>query len=186
MNRLSFVIVASLVLVLAGVQATARADPSPAATPSSSATPGASSTQNTAQQPAPAASQGQEAKLQTVVVTATRVEQPIDQVGTTISVVSDQQMQSQKIEQVGTALQQVPGVNVTQSGSAGTETDVSIRGASPSQSLILIDGRVRFRESNHRQLKPHRGSARRGRIAIWLASDRRRDQCSLAGRRRHS
>lgn len=140
MNRLSFVIVASLVLVLAGVQATARADPSPAATPSSSATPGASSTQNTAQQPAPAASQGQEAKLQTVVVTATRVEQPIDQVGTTISVVSDQQMQSQKIEQVGTALQQVPGVNVTQSGSAGTETDVSIRGASPSQSLILIDG----------------------------------------------
>jgi vitamin B12 transporter len=83
---------------------------------------------------------GQETRLKTVVVTATRVEQPIDQIGTTVTVVSDQQVETQKIQEVGTALQQVPGVNVTQSGSPGTVTEVSIRGASPSQSLILLDG----------------------------------------------
>ncbi len=54
--------------------------------------------------------------------------------------VPDEQMESQKIQDVGTALQQVPGVNVTQSGSPGTQTDVSIRGASSSQTLMLIDG----------------------------------------------
>ncbi len=37
-------------------------------------------------------------------------------------------------------LRQVPGVQVTQSGSSGTETDVMIRGATASQTLMLVDG----------------------------------------------
>ena len=37
-------------------------------------------------------------------------------------------------------LRQVPGVQVTQSGSPGSVTDVSIRGATPSQTLVLVDG----------------------------------------------
>src|SRR5262249_36552809 len=114
------------------------ADPSPLSTPSASATPGSSQSAQAAPQPTPAPAQ--ETRLKTIVVTATRVAQPIDKIGTTVTVVPDQQMESQKIQSVATSLQQVPGVTVTQSGSPGTESDVSIRGASPSQSLILIDG----------------------------------------------
>ncbi len=135
MNRLTFVVI-WFVLCLGAFRTPGYADPAPFSTPSTSPTPASSQSAQGAVQPTPA----QETRLKTIVVTATRVAQPIDQIGTTVTVVPDQQMESQKIHSVGTALQQVPGVTVTQSGSPGTESDVSIRGASPSQSLILIDG----------------------------------------------
>ena len=79
-------------------------------------------------------------KLNPVVVTATRIPQPIGEIGTTITVVEDPQIQAQKIDRVADVLREVPGVQVTQSGSPGSVTDVSIRGATPSQTLVLIDG----------------------------------------------
>jgi vitamin B12 transporter len=79
-------------------------------------------------------------KLNPVVVTATRIEQPIADIGTTITVVEDSQIQAQKIDRVEDALRQVPGVLVTQTGSPGSETGVSIRGASSAQTLVLVDG----------------------------------------------
>ena len=79
-------------------------------------------------------------KLNPVVVTATKIEQPIADIGTTITVVEDQQIQAQKIDRVANVLREVPGVQVTQSGSPGSVTDVSIRGATPSQTLVLVDG----------------------------------------------
>ncbi|MGA6973960.1 MAG: TonB-dependent receptor, partial [Candidatus Binatus sp.] len=75
-----------------------------------------------------------------VSITATRITQPVSQIGTTVTVINSQQMQDQKIQQTSDALRQVPGVQVTQSGGPGTETDVSIRGSSPSQVLTLLDG----------------------------------------------
>ena len=136
MNRLTFVVI-WFVVCLGAFRTPGYADPSQLPTPSASANPASQPAQSAPQTtPSPA----QETRLKTIVVTATRVAQPIDQIGTTVTVVPDQQMESQKIQSVATALQQVPGVNVTQSGSPGTESDVSIRGASPSQSLILIDG----------------------------------------------
>ena len=81
----------SCLIALAAI-ATAYADPSPAATPT------------------PGASRNQAQKLAPVVVTATRIEQPIDQIGTTISVVESDQIQKQQIEQVSNVLEQVPGV----------------------------------------------------------------------------
>ena len=74
------------------------------------------------------------------VVTATRMEQPLDTVGTTVSVVESHQIQEQQIHAAAEALRQVPGVVVEQSGSAGTQTDVSIRGSTSAQTLILMDG----------------------------------------------
>ncbi|HTT75480.1 MAG TPA: TonB-dependent receptor [Candidatus Binataceae bacterium] len=79
-------------------------------------------------------------QLPDVAITATRITQPLSTVGTTITVVHDQQLQEQKIEQVSDALREVPGVEVTQSGGPGTITDVSIRGATSSQVLVLLDG----------------------------------------------
>jgi vitamin B12 transporter len=74
------------------------------------------------------------------VVTATRMEQALDTVGTTVSVVGAHQIDEQQIHASADALRQVPGVVVEQSGSAGTQTDVSIRGSTTAQTLILLDG----------------------------------------------
>ena len=53
------------------------------------------------------------------VVTATRMEQPLDTVGTTVSVVGAHQIEEQQIHASGDVLRQVPGVEINQSGSAG-------------------------------------------------------------------
>ena len=79
-------------------------------------------------------------KLPDVAITATRIAQPLSQIGTTITVVHDKQIQDQKIQQTSDALREVPGVQVSQSGGPGTTTDVSIRGSSSSQVLVLLDG----------------------------------------------
>jgi vitamin B12 transporter len=90
--------------------------------------------------PAAPANKGEAQKLNPIVVTATRIPQPIGEIGTTITVVEAPQIQEQKIDRVADVLREVPGVQVTQSGSPGSVTDVSIRGATPSQTLVLIDG----------------------------------------------
>lgn len=89
---------------------------------------------------APAASKGRPVKLSEVVVTATRIKQPLSEIGTSVSVMPGSQMQDQKLGLVAPAMQQLPGVEVNQAGSPGTQTDVSIRGSTAAQTLILIDG----------------------------------------------
>src|SRR5690242_6495821 len=74
------------------------------------------------------------------VVTATRMTQALATVGATVSVIESHQIQEQKIHDSGDVLRQVPGVEVTQSGSAGNQTDVSIRGSSAAETLVLVDG----------------------------------------------
>jgi vitamin B12 transporter len=76
----------------------------------------------------------------TIVVTATRIPQPIGEIGETTTVVTHQQIEAQQIESVTDALREVPGVQLTQLGSPGTLADVSIRGATAAQTLIMIDG----------------------------------------------
>ena len=75
-----------------------------------------------------------------IVVTATRMATPISEIGTAVSVVTNKQIQAQQIRDVTTALREVPGVVATQSGSPGTVAEVSIRGSTPAQTLIMIDG----------------------------------------------
>ena len=121
--------------------ATASSATSPSTTSTSTsgaATPNAQSSKAAADKTAPG--KEHEQKLNPVVVTATRIKEPLANVGTTITVVEDSQIESQKIQSVETVLRQVPGVTVTQSGSPGSVTDVSIRGATPAQTLVLIDG----------------------------------------------
>ncbi len=81
-----------------------------------------------------------EQKLAPVVVTATRIPQPISQIGTTVTVLTKDQIDAQKIQTVGNALSEVPGVVVTQSGSPGSLTEVSIRGTTAAETLVMVDG----------------------------------------------
>ena len=113
MSRIAGLIsITFLIIALGALNARAASSPIPSATPSS--TPSALPTQSAksagaAASPAASPSPG-ENQLQTMVVTATRIRQPVGEIGTTVSVVDSDQINSQKIEHVGTALGQVPGV----------------------------------------------------------------------------
>jgi vitamin B12 transporter len=130
----STVIATALFAPIARAQTPASAS-LPAQTQTSSASP-----KKKASQPATPAKKEEAQKLSPIVVTATRIPQPIGEIGTTITVVEDPQIQDQKIDRVANVLREVPGVQVTQSGSPGSVTDVSIRGASAAQTLVLVDG----------------------------------------------
>ncbi|MCL2657820.1 MAG: TonB-dependent receptor [Betaproteobacteria bacterium] len=80
------------------------------------------------------------ARPETIVVTATREPMRVSEATADVTVIS-----REEIEQAGTAslpelLARQPGVQSYSSGGAGKPTGVYIRGASPAQSLILIDG----------------------------------------------
>src|SRR5271155_358182 len=143
MSRIRIGIVLIIISVLAGWSLNARAQqpaPSSIASPSSSSAAPGSKT-GASQKPAPSpAAQASPTQLPDVSITATRITQPVSQIGTTVTVINSQQMQDQKIQQTSDALRQVPGVQVTQSGGPGTETDVSIRGSGPSQDFPPLHG----------------------------------------------
>ncbi|MBI1994485.1 MAG: TonB-dependent receptor, partial [Deltaproteobacteria bacterium] len=87
-----------------------------------------------------AAEPKQEETLAPVVVTATRVETPQEQVTTSVTVITEKEIQEKKAETVLEVLRNVPGLDVVQSGSRGTTTSVFIRGSESDQVLVLIDG----------------------------------------------
>jgi vitamin B12 transporter len=66
--------------------------------------------------------------------------EPLGEVGTTTTVVSGKQAQFQQTHELPDLLRPVPGTLVTQTGSPGTVADVSIRGSTPAQTLIMLDG----------------------------------------------
>ncbi len=88
----------------------------------------------------PAAEPQQEQTLPPVVVTATRVETPKDDITTTLSVITSEDMRAKQAVTVEEVLRDVPGLDVVQSGSRGNTTSVFIRGSNSNQVLILVDG----------------------------------------------
>lgn len=75
-----------------------------------------------------------------IIVTATGIAQDIDETGAAISVISETDILDQQSISIAEILQELPGVNVTQSGGLGAQTSVRIRGAESDQSLVLING----------------------------------------------
>ncbi|HVN91827.1 MAG TPA: TonB-dependent receptor [Candidatus Binataceae bacterium] len=90
----------------------------------------------------PAATATPSSKLppMTIVITPTRIAEPLSQTGVTTSVVTQSDFQTQQIQSAVDAISEVPGVQVIQNGPPGTVATVQIRGATSSQSLIMIDG----------------------------------------------
>lgn len=75
-----------------------------------------------------------------IIVTATGIAQDIDETGTAISVITEADIRDQQSIALADILQELPGVNVTQSGGLGSQTSVRIRGAESDQTLVLING----------------------------------------------
>ena len=75
-----------------------------------------------------------------VVVSATRYERPLSNIGSSISLISAEDMEKSQTVFVQDILQNIPGLSLNQNGSFGGVSSVRIRGASSSQTVILIDG----------------------------------------------
>jgi vitamin B12 transporter len=86
--------------------------------------------------PLPAA----DAEAPPVVVTATRY--PVDEatVGSSITVITEEDLRQQQSRFVSDILREVPGVAVNRSGTFGALTQVRIRGAEANHTLVIIDG----------------------------------------------
>lgn len=78
--------------------------------------------------------------LAPVVVTATRVETPQEQVTTSVTVITSEDIRAQQAVTVEEVLRNVPGLDVVQSGSRGNITSVFVRGSNSNQVLVLVDG----------------------------------------------
>ncbi len=89
----------------------------------------------------PVAARAQETKsVDPVVVTATKVETPAEQVGASVSVVNGEDFQTYHYPTVDEALRNVPGVEIRRSGSYGKTSSITIRGANANQVQMLVDG----------------------------------------------
>ena len=90
---------------------------------------------------APAAGQPEETKrVEPVVVTATKIETPTEQLGASVTVVNGEDVQIYHYPSLTEAIRNVPGLEVTQSGSYGKLSTLSIRGANSNQVQVLVDG----------------------------------------------
>ena len=90
----------------------------------------------------PAASLAEEAaaRLGEVVVTATRTNTQVDDLTTSVTVVSGNDIERRDDTSVAEALRPVPGLDITRFGSPGRTAFASIRGSAPDQVLVLLDG----------------------------------------------
>lgn len=75
-----------------------------------------------------------------IIVTATRSETPVAQVGSSTSIIPGDDLQQQGILSVADALRRLPGLAVSQSGGAGQVTSLFLRGGESDYTKVLIDG----------------------------------------------
>jgi vitamin B12 transporter len=79
-------------------------------------------------------------RLEPVVVTATKIEEPQERLGATVTVITEEELKLYNYQTVGDALRRVPGLHVQRSGGLGKQTEIRIRGTDSKQVQILIDG----------------------------------------------
>ncbi len=75
-----------------------------------------------------------------IVVTATRLKTPVDRIGSSITVITERDLQRSRSRNVLDALRQVPGVTVNRSGGPGQTATVFLRGAKPGFTQVMVDG----------------------------------------------
>lgn len=77
---------------------------------------------------------------ETIIVTAARLPQPIDQVGSAVSIVTRQDIDDRQATVVADVLRGLPGISIARSGPVGSQTQLRMRGAESNHVLVLIDG----------------------------------------------
>lgn len=92
------------------------------------------------QVPKPVTAEEPAQALPEIVVSASRVQLPADEIGSAVTVITAEELEQRQIRIVSDVLRDVPGLAVNRSGGVGAFTQVRIRGAEGNQTLMLIDG----------------------------------------------
>jgi vitamin B12 transporter len=90
----------------------------------------------------PAAAQAEEAAstLDDMIVTASRIPTPLAKVGSSVTVITEQDIENRQNVLVSDLLREVPSLAVNRTSTVGSTTQVRIRGAEGNHTLVLIDG----------------------------------------------
>lgn len=75
-----------------------------------------------------------------IVVTATRLETPYKEVGSSVSVIDAREIENKQETSVAGLLESVPGISIARSGGIGQQTSAFVRGAKSDHLLVLLDG----------------------------------------------
>jgi vitamin B12 transporter len=79
-------------------------------------------------------------KAETVVITASRVPVLASKVGSSVEVLTEEDLQAEAKPFLKDALESLPGVNFSQFGPPGTQANLTIRGAAANYIVVRIDG----------------------------------------------
>ena len=80
--------------------------------------------------------------VEVIEITGTRFSTPLDQIGRSVNVVTAQEIEVRQQRFLFEALQNIPGLQVTRSGSFGALATISVRGLESDQTLVVQDGVV--------------------------------------------
>ncbi|MGH8576301.1 MAG: TonB-dependent receptor plug domain-containing protein [Gammaproteobacteria bacterium] len=89
------------------------------------------------------------AELEPIIVTATRLETPLDRVPASVSVVEGEDIERAQVTDTLEVLRDIPGFTIVQTGSRGGTTDLFARGGNANFNQVLIDG-VKVNEAGGR------------------------------------
>lgn len=85
-------------------------------------------------------SQEREITLEEIVVTATRVETPLTEIASSVTVIPSEEIVRKQKTSVLEVLRGLPGLDVVQTGGTGGTTSIFLRGANSEHTLVMIDG----------------------------------------------
>ena len=80
-------------------------------------------------------------EIEEMVITATRILQPSDEVAASVDVITASEIDKKKIITLADVMQSVPGLHMAQSGTKGQTTSLFIRGTESNHTQLQIDGR---------------------------------------------
>lgn len=78
--------------------------------------------------------------LEHVLVTARLEPIAVGDIGSSVTVITREEIEKKQVKYLSELLRDVPGFSVSQSGGAGSQTQVRVRGAEANQLLVLMDG----------------------------------------------
>ncbi|MDR1336884.1 MAG: TonB-dependent receptor [Tannerella sp.] len=81
-----------------------------------------------------------EEELETVTVTAARIETPAGQTARAVTVIRRAQIESAPVRSIEELLNYVAGIDVVQRGGHGVQADISLRGGPADQTAVLLNG----------------------------------------------
>lgn len=83
---------------------------------------------------------GPEVHLGVTATTPSRVEEPIEESSGSITVLTEPEIEAQRPVTAPEVLRDLPGVSLQEDGTIGESATLTLRGAEPTQTLILLDG----------------------------------------------